>query len=38
MIVAKDYTAFASAIFSKLLLEIAGEQPPSWTLAAAATR
>ena len=28
MIVAEDYSAFASAIFSKLLLEIAGEQPP----------
>jgi len=28
MIVAEDYTAFASAIFSKLLLEIAGETPP----------
>jgi hypothetical protein len=35
MIVAKDYTAFASAILSKLLLEIAGETPPSSTLAAA---
>jgi hypothetical protein len=28
MIVADDYTAFASAILSKLLLEIAGETPP----------
>ena len=28
MIVAEDYTAFASAIMSKLLLEIAGETPP----------
>jgi len=28
MIVAEDYSAFASAIFSKLLLEIAGEQQP----------
>jgi hypothetical protein len=28
MIVAEDYTAFASAIMSKLLLEIAGDQPP----------
>jgi hypothetical protein len=27
MIVAEDYTAFASAIMSKLLLEIAGDQP-----------
>jgi hypothetical protein len=27
MIVAEDYTAFASAIMSKLLLEIAGETP-----------
>jgi len=27
IIVAKDYTAFASAILSKLLLEIAGETP-----------
>jgi hypothetical protein len=36
LIVAEDYTAFASAILSKLLLEIAGERPPSPTLAAAA--
>jgi Protein of unknown function (DUF1194) len=35
MIVAEDYTAFASAILSKLLLEIAGEIP-SVTFAAAA--
>jgi hypothetical protein len=35
IVVAKDYTAFASAIFSKLLLEVAGKQP-SRTLAAAA--
>ena len=27
MVVAEDYTAFASAILSKLLLEIAGETP-----------
>jgi hypothetical protein len=27
MIIAEDYTSFASAILSKLLLEIAGEQP-----------
>ena len=27
IIVAEDYTAFASAIMSKLLLEIAGDQP-----------
>jgi hypothetical protein len=36
MIVAKDYTAFASAIMSKLLLEIAGEQPPPRALVTAA--
>jgi Protein of unknown function (DUF1194) len=35
MIVAEDYTAFASAIMSKLLLEIAGDQPPLRALAAA---
>jgi hypothetical protein len=29
MVVAEDYTAFASAIFSKLLLEIAGDLPPA---------
>jgi Protein of unknown function (DUF1194) len=34
MIVAEDYTSFASAILSKLLLEIAGETPPPATLAA----
>jgi Protein of unknown function (DUF1194) len=28
IVVAEDYTAFASAILSKLLLEIAGETPP----------
>ena len=28
IVVAKDYTAFASAILSKLLLEIAGAAPP----------
>ena len=28
IVVAEDYTAFASAIFSKLLLEIAGETRP----------
>jgi hypothetical protein len=32
---AKDYSAFASAILSKLLLEVAGEQPPPGALAAA---
>ena len=37
MLVAEDYTAFASAIFSKLLLEIAGETPPR-RVAAALTR
>jgi Protein of unknown function (DUF1194) len=36
MVVAEDYTAFASAILSKLLLEIAGEAPPADTLAAVA--
>ena len=35
IVVAKDYTAFASAILSKLLLEIAGDQPPPRALAAA---
>jgi hypothetical protein len=34
IVVAQDYTAFASAILSKLLLEIAGEQPPPRALAA----
>ena len=29
IVVAEDYTAFASAILSKLLLEIAGDTPPS---------
>ena len=38
IVVAEDYTAFASAILSKLLLEIAGETPPARTLAAAALR
>ena len=39
IIVAEDYTAFASAIMSKLLLEIAGDQPPpARVLAAAADR
>jgi hypothetical protein len=35
IVVAKDYSAFASAILSKLLLEVAGEQPPPGALAAA---
>ncbi len=35
LMVTTDYTAFASAILSKLLLEIAGETPPSPRLAAA---
>jgi hypothetical protein len=35
MIVAEDYTSFASAILSKLLLEIAGEQPRPQTIAGA---
>jgi len=35
IVVADDYTAFASAILSKLLLEIAGDQPPPRPLAAA---
>jgi hypothetical protein len=35
IVVAEDYTAFASAILSKLLLEIAGDQPPPRALAAA---
>jgi hypothetical protein len=34
IIVAEDYTAFASAILSKLLLEIAGGPPPKRALAA----
>jgi hypothetical protein len=36
MVVAEDYTAFASAILSKLLLEIAGETRPPRPFAAAA--
>jgi hypothetical protein len=36
IVVAEDYTSFASAILSKLLLEIAGETPPSRHLVAAA--
>jgi hypothetical protein len=36
IVVAEDYTAFAAAILSKLLLEIAGDQPPPRVLAAAA--
>jgi len=35
MVAAEDYTAFASAILSKLLLEIAGETPPSRRIVAA---
>jgi Protein of unknown function (DUF1194) len=35
LIVAEDYTSFASAILSKLLLEIAGDQPAPGRLAAA---
>ena len=35
IVVAKDYTAFASAILSKLLLEIAGGAPPQVQAAAA---
>jgi hypothetical protein len=38
MVVAEDYTAFASAILSKLLLEIAGETPPSRRIVASAAR
>jgi hypothetical protein len=34
IVVAEDYTAFASAILSKLLLEIAGDRPPPRTHAA----
>jgi hypothetical protein len=34
MIVAEDYTSFASAILSKLLLEIAGDRPPPRRFAA----
>ena len=36
IVVAEDYTAFASAILSKLLLEIAGDLPPSRRVVAAA--
>ena len=36
VVVAEDYTAFASAILSKLLLEIAGETPPARRILAAA--
>ncbi|HYZ26088.1 MAG TPA: DUF1194 domain-containing protein [Geminicoccaceae bacterium] len=35
VVVAEDYTSFASAILSKLLLEIAGEMPAARRLAAA---
>ena len=35
ILVAKDYTSFASAILSKLLLEIAGAPPSESALAAA---
>jgi hypothetical protein len=35
IVVAEDYTSFASAILSKLLLEIAADQPPPRSLAAA---
>jgi Protein of unknown function (DUF1194) len=38
MIVAEDYTSFASAILSKLLLEIAGDPPPPSTTLAATER
>jgi Protein of unknown function (DUF1194) len=34
MVVAEDYTSFASAILSKLLLEIAGDRPPPRVLSA----
>ena len=34
IVVADDYTSFASAILSKLLLEIAGETPPARAVAA----
>jgi hypothetical protein len=36
IVVAEDYTSFASAILSKLLLEIAGETPPAGRVVAAA--
>ena len=35
VVVAEDYTSFASAILSKLLLEIAGEMPAARRLATA---
>jgi hypothetical protein len=35
IVVAEDYTAFASAILGKLLLEIAGDTPPPGSLVAA---
>jgi len=35
IVVADNYAAFAAAILSKLLLEIAGERPPPRALAAA---
>jgi hypothetical protein len=35
IVVAEDYTDFAAAILSKLLLEIAGDQPPPRPLVAA---
>jgi hypothetical protein len=35
IVVAEDYTSFASAILSKLLLEIAGETPPAGRVVAA---
>ena len=38
IVVAEDYTAFASAILSKLLLEIAGETPPPRSLASVGGR
>ena len=38
IVVAEDYTSFASAILSKLLLEIAGETPPSRRIVASAAR
>jgi len=38
IVVAEDYTSFASAILSKLLLEIAGDTPPPRRVVAAAAR
>jgi Protein of unknown function (DUF1194) len=38
IVVAKDYSAFASAILSKLLLEIAGDPPPPGSIAATTPR